>query len=176
MCGEGLTETDGEDYRISDCKADKHLVGEGLISELQIHHLYFTLEKRRKNHLSFNQDNNHFLYLHRPHHAEESLSCTHLLLLHLPNAVRFSDSLLCWKTWNVSISSSSRPTHGALLAFLVLKIFSDSTIWVEAIPPIPCPRKSEPLSPLGRANPAKWVFNGSRSPYQSVSDLHQGQN
>lgn len=23
MCGEGLTETDGEDYRISDCKAGR---------------------------------------------------------------------------------------------------------------------------------------------------------
>lgn len=25
-------------------------------------------------------------------------------------------------------------------------------------PPIPCPCTSEPLSPLGRANPAKWVL------------------
>lgn len=27
MCGEGLTETDGEDYRISDCKAGRQSLG-----------------------------------------------------------------------------------------------------------------------------------------------------
>lgn len=73
MCGEGLTETDGEDYRISDCKAGRQSVGEGLISELLIHHSSFTPEKRRKNHTSFNQDNDHFLYLHRPHRAIRGL-------------------------------------------------------------------------------------------------------
>lgn len=31
MCGEGLTETDGADYQISDCKLDRQLVGEGHI-------------------------------------------------------------------------------------------------------------------------------------------------
>lgn len=77
--------------------------------------------------------------------------------------------MLCW---NAPISRSSKPTHEAILAFLVWNNFSDCTIWVEACPPIPCPHKSEPLSPLGRANPAKWVFNGSVSPYQSVSYLH----
>ena len=38
MCGEGLTETDGEDYGISDFKADRQSGGEGLISEPLIHH------------------------------------------------------------------------------------------------------------------------------------------
>lgn len=33
----GLTATDGEDYRLSDCEADRQLGGEGLISELLIH-------------------------------------------------------------------------------------------------------------------------------------------
>lgn len=104
MCGEGLREADGEDYWISDCKADRQLVGEGLISELLIHHSSFTLERRRRNHASLNQDDDHFLYLHHPHHAVgglveqvvfgrqlDSLGCMHLLLLHSPNAVRFSD-------------------------------------------------------------------------------------
>lgn len=69
MCGEGLTETDGGDYRISDCMAGRQSVGEGLISELLIHHSSFTLEERRKSCASLNQNNNRFLYLHRPHRA-----------------------------------------------------------------------------------------------------------
>lgn len=72
MCGEGLRETDGEDYRISDCKADRQLVGEGLISELLIHH---SSERKRRNHASLNQDGDHFLHLHRPHHASCRTSC-----------------------------------------------------------------------------------------------------
>ncbi len=69
MCGEGLTETDGEDYRISDCKAGRQSVGVGLISEPLIHHSPFCLERRRKNYTSLNQDSDHFLHLHRPHRA-----------------------------------------------------------------------------------------------------------
>ena len=46
MCGEGLTATDGEDYRICDCKADRQPVGEGLISELLIQHSSFTPEEQ----------------------------------------------------------------------------------------------------------------------------------
>lgn len=68
MCGEGLTETDGEDYRISDCKAGRQQIGEGLISELVIRHSSLSLEKGR-NRTSLNQDNNHFLHLHCPHHV-----------------------------------------------------------------------------------------------------------
>lgn len=70
MCGEGLTETDGEDYRISDCKADRQLVGDGAHlratdPSLMLH----SREEVEEPHTPLNQDNHHFLYLHPPPHA-----------------------------------------------------------------------------------------------------------
>lgn len=73
MCGEGLTQTDGEDYRISDCEAGRQSAGGGLISELLIRHSSFAPEEWRKNTTSLNQDNDHFLHLHRPRGADRGL-------------------------------------------------------------------------------------------------------
>lgn len=65
MCGGGLTETDGGDYRISDCKAGRQIGrGEGLISELLIRHSSSALQKRGGNRASLRQDSHRFLHLH----------------------------------------------------------------------------------------------------------------
>lgn len=65
MCGEGLTETDGGDYRISDCKAGRHIGrgGGALISELLIRHSSSALQKRGGNRACLRQGNHRFLHL-----------------------------------------------------------------------------------------------------------------
>lgn len=66
MCGEGLTETDGGDYRISDCKAGRQIGrgGGALISELLIRRSSSALQKRGGNRASLRQGDHRFLHLH----------------------------------------------------------------------------------------------------------------
>lgn len=98
MCGGGLTETDGGDYRISDCKAGRQIGrGEGLISKLLIRHSSSAPQKRGGNRASLSSGQPSFpAPALSPRQGEcvtsrgprlaggrEPLGCTHLLLSRL---------------------------------------------------------------------------------------------